>query len=82
MLLLEEVVEAGPGLRALGRKPHDVILRSHYSWMHEDHPALTPILSFWRRAPQPDGTKAEDSSPVRHDVGAGARSAVGWEGRR
>jgi hypothetical protein len=55
VLLLEEVVEAGPYLDAFGRKRHDLILIlcSHYSWMHEDCPALTLLTFFVRTSRAP-----------------------------
>ena len=40
MLVLDELVEAGPCLDALGRESHDLTLRPHNAWMHErPHPS-------------------------------------------
>src|SRR4030095_6210043 len=37
VLVLDELVEAGPCLDAFGREPHDLTLRPHDPWMREPH---------------------------------------------
>lgn len=48
MLFLDERVEAGPCVDALGRESHDLSLCSHLTWMHERRvPSRRVFAGYW-----------------------------------